>query len=42
MSLTELASVLAENNTSFDIKGDEMTYYSLSTEEVDFYLNAPS
>ena len=42
MSLTELASVLAENNTSFDIKGDEMTYYSLSNEEVDGYLNTPN
>ena len=42
MSLTDLASILSENNTSFDIKGDEMTYYSLSSEEVDFYLNTPS
>jgi hypothetical protein len=40
MSLTDLASILNENNTQFNFNSDtNTTYYSLSEEEVINYLN---
>jgi len=42
MSLTDLASILNENNTKFNFNSDtNTTYYSLSEEEVINYLNRP-
>ena len=42
MSLTDLASILNENNTQFNFNSDtNTTYYSLNEEEITNYLNRP-